>query len=151
MPKRLVILMADDDSDDRLIVRDALEGRPVDVEFVVNGLELLDYLLCKGKYADGGRHPRPDVILLDLNMPQMGGEEALAKIKADSYLKSIPVIILTTSREECEVQRCYDLGANTYIVKPLSFEKLVEIMHSLHLYWTDVAQIPVHVIPPSCA
>jgi two-component system response regulator len=118
---------------------------------VEDGLELLDYLLCQGKYNDGSRFPRPDLILLDLNMPRMSGKEALAAIQADSCLRSIPVIILTTSREECEVQRCYELGANTYIVKPLSLEKLAEMMQALHLYWSDVARLPVHAMPPSCA
>ncbi|MFZ0928910.1 MAG: response regulator [Syntrophobacteraceae bacterium] len=153
MPKeKLLILMADDDYEDRMFVQEALKGKPVKVKSVVDGMELLDYLLCRGKYKhDGKRRPRPDLILLDLNMPKMGGKEALAEIRSDSFLRSIPVVILTTSREECEVQRCYDLGANTYIVKPLSFQKLVEIMHSLHLYWADLAQLPVHVIPPTCA
>jgi CheY-like chemotaxis protein len=143
--------MADDDADDRMIVRDGLEGMSVEVKSVENGQELLDYLLCGGKYRNAALFQRPDLILIDLNMPKMGGREALAEIQADSCLRSIPVIILTTSREECEVQKCYALGANAYIIKPLSFEKLVETMQSLHLYWADVAQLPVHAIPPSCA
>jgi len=150
--EKIVILMADDDDEDRMFVREAFAGKPVEVQSVVNGLELLDYLLCRGKYKNGGsRYPRPDLIILDLNMPKMGGKAALAEIQSDSCLRSIPVIILTTSEEECEVQKCYELGANTYIVKPLSFDKLVEIMHSLHLYWRDVARLPMHAIPPSCA
>jgi CheY-like chemotaxis protein len=148
--RKLTIVMADDDPDDRMFVRAAFEGKPVEVRSVVDGQELMDYLLCKGEYRNSALFPRPDLIILDLNMPKMGGKEALAEIQADSCLKSIPVIILTTSQEECEVQKCYALGANTYIVKPLSFQKLVEIMHSLHLYWADVAQLPAHAIPPSC-
>lgn len=151
MPKRkLTILMADDDADDQMMVREAFHGRPVEVETVENGIELLDCLLCRGKFRSVGLFPRPDLILLDLNMPQMNGREAIAAIQADSCLRSIPVVILTTSREECEVQRCYELGANTCIVKPLSFEKLVEAMHSLHLYWAHVARLPAHALPPSC-
>jgi two-component system, response regulator len=149
---KLVILMADDDADDRMFVRQAFEGKPVEIRSVEDGLELLDYLLCRGKYNGGnGRYPRPDLILLDLNMPKMGGKEALAAIQADPCLRSIPVIILSTSQEHCEVQKCYALGANTYIVKPLTFDLLVEIMHSLHLYWTDIAHLPPRMIPPSCA
>jgi CheY-like chemotaxis protein len=152
MAKReLTISLADDDAGDRMFVREAFEGKPVEVKSVVDGEELLEYLLCKGKYRNGALFPRPDLIILDLNMPKMGGREALAEIQADSCLRSIPVIILTTSREECEVQKCYELGANTYIVKPPSFQKPVEIMHSLHLYWADLAQLPARVIPPSCA
>jgi two-component system response regulator len=146
--KELVILMADDDSDDCMFVRDALRGKPVNLQFVENGLELLDYLLCRGSYKGG--YPRPDLILLDLNMPKMGGKEALAIIKADPHLRSVPVVILTTSHEECEVHRCYELGANTYIVKPLTFQRLVETLHQVHLYWTGIAERPAHPIPPSC-
>ena len=134
-----------------MLVREAFEGKPVEVKSVVDGQELLDYLLCKGEYRNTALFPRPDLIILDLNMPKMGGKEVLAEIQADSRLRSIPVIILTTSRETCEVQKCCELGANTFIVKPLSFERLVEIMHTLHLYWTDLARLPVHKIPPSCA
>jgi len=150
--RRFTILMADDDADDRMFVREAFAGKPVEVKFVGDGLELLDYLRCQGKYKENRNgHPRPDLILLDLNMPRMGGKEALAAIQADPRLRSIPVIILTTSREECDVHQCYALGANTYIVKPLSFDNLVETMNSLHIYWTDVARLPVHAIPPDCA
>ena len=150
--KKIVILIADDDDEDRMFVREAFAGKPVEVKSVVDGMELLDYLLCRGKYKhDGDRHPRPDLILLDLNMPKMGGKEALAEIQSDSCLRTVPVIILTTSQEECEVHRCYELGAKTYIVKPLSFDRLVEIMESLHLYWSDVARLPIHAIPTSCA
>ena len=148
--EKIVILMADDDEDDRMFVREAFDGKPVEVKCVVNGAELMDYLLCRGKYRNTDLFPRPDLIILDLNMPKMGGKEALAEIQSDSCLRSIPVIILTTSAEECEVQKCYELGANAYIVKPLSFDNLVEIMHSLHVFWTDIARLPVNGIPPSC-
>ena len=149
--RELTILMADDDADDRMFVREAFESKPVKILFVENGLELLDYLLCRGKYGGDHRHPRPDLILLDLNMPIMGGREALAKIQVDACLRTIPVVVLTTSREECEILRCYELGANTYIVKPLSLEKLHEMLNSLHLYWSNVAQLPKHVVPPGCS
>ena len=151
MPTRtLTILMADDDPDDQLFIREAFHALPVDIRSVEDGRELLDYLLCKGKYKSVNAFPRPDLILLDLNMPKMSGKEALAEIQADSCLKSIPVIILTTSQQECDVHKCYELGANTYIVKPVSFNKLSEIMQSIHLYWSDVAQLPEHAVPPSC-
>lgn len=148
---KIVILMADDDDEDRMFVRDALEDRPVEVRFVGDGLELLDYLLSRGQYKrDESPYPRPDLILLDLNMPRMGGEEALIQIKSDSRLRAIPIIILTTSQEQCEVRRCYELGANTYLVKPLTFEKLVEMMHTLHLYWSDTAHLPTRLTPECC-
>jgi CheY-like chemotaxis protein len=99
MANRLVILLADDDADDRMPVREAFEGKPVEVKSVVDGQELLDYLLCKGEYRNASLFPRPDLIILDLNMPKMGGKEALAEIQADSRLRSIPVIIKMRSPE----------------------------------------------------
>lgn len=113
--KKLIILMGDDDADDRMFVREAFAGKPVEVWSVEDGLELLDYLLCRGKYNGGGdRYLRPALILLDLNMPSMGDKEALVAIQADSSLRSIQAIILTTSHEECEVKKHHVVGANLY-------------------------------------
>ena len=147
---KLIILMADDDPEDRMLVREAFGGKPVEVLSVEDGVELLEYLYCRGKYKDAARHPRPDLILLDLNMPRMDGKEALAQIKADTSLRSIPAIILTTSQQECDVRKCYEMGANTYIVKPLSYDKLVESMDSVHLYWTNVAKLPAQEARSNC-
>ncbi len=145
----LTILMADDDADDRLLVEEAFKEMPVEMQFVEDGVELMDYLYCRGKYK-GIQYPRPDLLLLDLNMPRKDGRQALAEIHADSSLRSLPVVILTTSIEECEVNKCYQLGANTYVVKPLSYDRLVEILRSLHLYWTELASRPTCPLPPSC-
>lgn len=148
--KKLVILMADDDEDDRLLVEGALEGQPAKLLCVENGIELLDYLYCHGKYCDMEKYPRPDLVLLDLNMPMMGGRQALQKIKADPELTSIPVIMLTTSKEQCDVARCYELGANTYIIKPMSFEGLVQTFKAFHVYWDDTSTLPPPSLPKSC-
>jgi CheY-like chemotaxis protein len=140
----VVILMADDDADDRELTRDALaESRLVnELHFVEDGAELLDYLHHRGAYSQPGSAPRPGVILLDLNMPRKDGREALREIKADPELRDIPVVILTTSRAEEDIGKSYDLGANSFISKPVTFQGLVEVMRGLGKYWFDIVQLP---------
>ncbi|MBX2864886.1 MAG: response regulator, partial [Leptolyngbyaceae cyanobacterium MAG.088] len=118
--KPIIILMADDDEDDRLFTQEALaENRIVnDLYFVEDGEDLMDYLYQRGKYSDPGVAPRPTLILLDLNMPRKDGREALQEIKQDPDLRSIPVVILTTSKAEEDILRTYDLGASSFITKP---------------------------------
>jgi CheY-like chemotaxis protein len=136
--------MADDSEDDRLMTRDALrEGLVVnDIKEVEDGEELMDYLMHRGHFAEPGSSPRPGVILLDLNMPRKGGREALAEIKADPKLKRIPVVILTTSQDEEDIIRSYDLGVSSFITKPVTFEALVETMRTFGKYWIDIVTIP---------
>jgi len=142
--RRVTILMAEDDEDDRLMARDALaEGRVnSDLRFVADGEELLQYLRHEGPYADGADAPRPALILLDLNMPKVDGREALAAIKGDPALRAIPVVILTTSKAEEDVQRAYDLGVNSFITKPVTFARLVETMTTFAAYWLDTVDLP---------
>lgn len=139
----IVILMADDDEDDRLLTRDALvESRVAnDLRFVEDGEALMDYLQRRGPYADPANSPRPGLILLDLNMPRKDGREALREIKADPELRRIPVVILTTSKAEEDVYRSYDVGANSYITKPVTFEGLIELMKTLGRYWVEFVEI----------
>ena len=140
----IVILMADDDSDDRLLTQRALEASRVvnDLRFVEDGEELMDYLLQRGGYADPDAAPRPGLILLDLNMPRKDGREALAEIKKDPALHRIPVVVMTTSKAEEDVLRSYDLGANSYITKPVTFERLVDLMKTLGTYWIEFVKLP---------
>jgi CheY-like chemotaxis protein len=140
----ITILMADDDADDRRLTRDALEESRLanDLRFVENGEELLSYLRNKGKYADRDAFPRPGLILLDLNMPRMDGRTALKAIKADSELRQIPVTVLTTSKADEDIFRSYDLGVNSYIVKPVTFEALVDILQTLEKYWFEIVELP---------
>jgi len=139
----IVILMADDDADDRMLARDAaIESRLANpLRFVNDGQELMDYLRRVGRYAVEDA-PRPGVILLDLNMPRMDGRQALRAIKSDPDLRSIPVVILTTSKMEEDVFRSYDLGANSFITKPVTFDGLVEIVRTLGIYWINIVQLP---------
>ena len=142
--KSITILMADDDEDDRLLTQDALtESRVLnDFHTVSDGVELLAYLRREGQYVDTDKYPRPGLILLDLNMPRMDGREALMQIKADPSLRTIPVVILTTSQQEEDKFRGYDLGAASYISKPVSFDSLVNIMSALGRYWLDIVELP---------
>jgi CheY-like chemotaxis protein len=139
-----LILMAEDDSDDRLLVKDALaecrwEG---DLRFVENGEELLDYLMRRGKYSQSAIAPRPGLILLDLNMPRKDGREALREIKADAELRRIPVVVFTTSKADTDIGRLYDLGANSFISKPIQFDALVSVMRILGQYWFRTVELP---------
>jgi CheY-like chemotaxis protein len=142
-PRPITILMADDDADDRELTREALsESRLLNELHTVNdGAELIQFLRHEGPYVDK-ETPRPDLILLDLNMPKVDGREALATLKNDPKLRSIPVVILTTSRAEEDVARSYDLGANSFISKPVTFAGLVEVMRELGRYWVVIVELP---------
>ena len=140
----ITILMADDDAGDRLLAKEALaEARLAnDLHFVEDGEELLEYLCRREGYSGLNGSPRPGLILLDLNMPRKDGREALKEIKADPVLRRIPVLVLTTSKAEEDILRTYDLGANSFITKPVKFEGLVEVMKTLQKYWFDIVELP---------
>jgi CheY-like chemotaxis protein len=142
--KSITILMADDDADDRRLTKDALEESRLanDLRFVENGEELLQYLRHEGKFANDEEYPRPGLILLDLNMPRKDGRTALKEIKADPVLRQIPVTVLTTSKADEDIFRSYDLGVNSYIVKPVTFEALVDILQTLEKYWFEIVELP---------
>ena len=141
----IVILMADDDADDRVLARDAMEESRLGncLRCVEDGQELMDYLTRTGKYARVDA-PRPGLILLDLNMPRKDGRQALREIKANPDLRRIPVVVLTTSKTEEDILRTYDLGANSFITKPVTFDRLVEIVRTLGRYWFNIVELPHH-------
>ena len=143
--KSITILLADDDADDRMMASDALEESRLanDLRCVEDGEELMDYLHRRGKFAPPNNAPRPGLILLDLNMPRKDGREALKEIKAEPELRSIPVIVLTTSKAEEDIYRTYDLGVNSFITKPVNFESLVAVMKALGKYWFEIVELPV--------
>ena len=145
-PKKqsITILMADDDEDDRIMTKEALEESRLtnEMRFVVDGEELIDYLYRRGKFEDPADSPRPGLILLDLNMPRKDGREALREIKADPDLRQIPIVVLTTSKAEEDIYRTYDLGVNSFITKPVSFEGLVFVISNLAQYWFQIVQLP---------
>ena len=142
--KPTVILMAEDDADDRLLAEEALSESQWkgDLRFVQNGEELLDYLFRRGQFAPPADAPRPGLILLDLNLPRKDGREALREIKADAILRRIPVIVLTTSKADTDIERLYDLGANSFITKPAQFDALVDTMRALRHYWFKTVELP---------
>jgi CheY-like chemotaxis protein len=142
--KPIMILMAEDDADDRLLVKEALEESRVlnELRFVEDGEELLAYLRQKGPYADPETSPRPGLVLLDLNMPRKDGREALREIKADPDLRRIPIVVMTTSKAEEDIFRSYDSGASSYITKPVTFDRLVELMKTLGRYWIEFVELP---------
>lgn len=143
--KPVTILLADDDEEDRDLTRDALQDARLanDMRCVVDGQDLMDYLRRAGRYADPAVDaPRPGIILLDLNMPKKDGREALAEIKADERLRSIPVVVLTTSKDDEDIFRSYDLGVNSFITKPVTFSGLVEVMRTWTRYWFELVELP---------
>lgn len=141
---RNCILVADDDADDRELIKVAFEesGAEAELRFVENGEELMYYLGRQGKYADEEKYPFPSIILLDLNMPRKDGREALREIKEHTNLKLVPIIILTTSTETKDISKCYELGVNSYTIKPANFSDLVAFTSMLYSYWFKLVQLP---------
>jgi CheY-like chemotaxis protein len=140
----ITILMADDDADDRQLTKEAFDEARLgnDLRFVEDGVELLDYMNRRGKFADTALSPRPSLILLDLNMPRKDGREALRELKADPRFRAIRVIILTTSKAEEDIARTYELTATSYIAKPVTFDALVDVVRTLGKYWLEIVELP---------
>lgn len=144
-PKKepVVILMADDDDDDFLLTQKALKASKLlnTLVRVNDGEELVDYLMQHGAY-EGKETLRPGIILLDLNMPRKDGREALKEIKEQEHLRNIPVVVFTTSKAEEDVFRSYQLGVNSFITKPVTFNNLLDVMSSLGRYWFEIVELP---------
>jgi CheY-like chemotaxis protein len=139
----IAILMADDDDDDFVLTQKALrQGKLLNTLIRVrDGEELLDYLLKKGEFATR-ETVRPGVILLDLNMPRKDGREALREIKSNPELSDIPVVVFTTSKAEEDIYKSYQLGVNSFITKPVTFENLIKVMQTLGEYWLEIVALP---------
>lgn len=138
------ILIADDDADDRMLIEDAFEecGLGSERDYVEDGVELLQYLRAEGAWSERNEADPPAVILLDLNMPRMDGWTALAQLKADPVLRRIPVVVLTTSEAEKDILRSYDLGVNSFITKPVTYEGHINVVRALNDYWIKIVQLP---------
>jgi len=138
------ILLVEDNAQDIEITQRAFAKGHVRNELTVvrDGEEAIDYLYHRGKYQDPATSPRPGMILLDLNLPKIGGLEVLQRIKKDDQLKPIPVIVLTVSQREEDVVRSYDLGVNTYIQKPVEFDNFMRVVNAMHEYWILIATLP---------
>ncbi len=138
------ILLAEDDDDDFFLTSRALKENRLrnEVVRVKDGEDLMEYLRHQGEFSNAKQSPEPSLILLDLNMPRKDGREALKEIKSDPKLRHIPVVVLTTSRAEEDVVRSYQLGVNSFITKPVTFQGLVEAMKALGRYWFEVVELP---------
>ena len=139
------ILVAEDDSDDKFLLQTIFEEKSFDVplEFVSNGVELLDYLDNIKK--DELNLTYPVFILLDLNMPKMDGRQALKYLKESISFKKIPIVVFSTTKSDTEIRRCYELGANTYVVKPSNFDTLCNTIENISIYWMKVAEVPTNL------
>ena len=142
--KLAVILLAEDDPGDQELTRRALEQSRIrnELYIVEDGEEALNYLRRRGKYQDPASSPKPDLMLLDLNMPKMDGKQLLEQMRADPNLRRIPVVALTTSKQENDIIRTYDLGANSYIVKPVDMDQFVNAIKVLKDYWFQIVVLP---------
>ncbi len=142
--KAITVLVADDDADDRHLIREAFEMNqlPTDVRFVEDGVALMEYLTQHFAAPESIEFPRPGVILLDLNMPRKDGWEALDEIKANPSLRPIPVVVLSTSNAAGDIQRSYEMAASSYIVKPRTFDGMVDLVKSLGKYWLETVILP---------
>ena len=140
-PKIIDILLVEDSPADVLIAREALAEAKLfnTIHVAEDGVEALDFLYRRGKFASV---PRPDLILLDLNLPRKNGREVLAEIKADENLKSIPVVVLTTSSAEEDILKSYNLHANCYVVKPVEFDSFVKAVQSIQQFWFSIVSLP---------
>jgi CheY-like chemotaxis protein len=141
-----IILLAEDDPGDQELTRRALEeGKiPNELHIVKDGEEALDYLFRRGKYANPTTSPRPDLVLLDLNMPKIDGRQVLQRLRADASLRRLAVVIFTTSQHEEDVIRTYDLGANSYITKPMEFQQFIQVIKALEAYWFQIVVLSPH-------
>ncbi len=140
----ITILLVEDDPGDQELTRRAFEEGKLRnrLQIVSDGEEALDYLRRQGAYADASTSPRPQLVLLDLNLPRLDGRAVLEQMRSDPDLRRIPVVALTTSRQEEDIVRSYDLGVNSYISKPVSMDSFVDVLRTLENYWFQVVMLP---------
>jgi two-component system response regulator len=138
-----ILLVEDNPSDAELTIRALKRSKIVNsLIHLKDGADALDFIFCEGKYADRVMSSKPKLILLDLKMPKVNGIEVLRKIKSTDSTKAIPVVVLTSSKEDPDIQTCYDLGANSYIVKPVEFESFTKAVSEIGIYWMLLNQPP---------
>lgn len=141
--RRAVILLVEDDPEDQELSRRALQDDVVrtDLHVVSDGEAALDYLHNRGAFADRRSAPRPDLMLLDLNLPRIDGREVLRQMRADPQLRRIPVVVFTTSRQEEDIIRSYDLGCNSFISKPIAIDEFISTIRHLGAYWLELVTL----------
>ena len=135
-----------------------VEDNPADVEITIeafrrshkgnrvsvcrDGEEAMEFLFQRGRYARAGSAPRPDLVLMDLNLPRKSGAEVIEQMKGNEHLKEIPVVVLTTSDRDEDVKRCYRIGANNYLIKPVQFDDCVKLIADIQQYWLEMSKLP---------
>ena len=141
-----IILLAEDDPGDQELTRRALEEGAIrnELHIVTDGEAALDYLFRRGKYQNPATSPRPDLLLLDLNMPKVDGRQVLQRVRADTNLRRLAVVVLTTSQHEEDIIRTYELGANSYITKPMELRQFMQVIQALETYWFQIVVLPPH-------
>lgn len=141
LPRHIEILLVEDSPADILLTREAFQQNRIanTLHVTEDGIDAMDFLYKRGKHASA---PRPDLILLDLNLPRKNGREVLAEIKADSGLRSIPIVVLTTSSADEDILQAYDLNANCYVVKPVGFDNFMAAVQSIRHFWFSVVTLP---------
>ena len=143
MSQQTVLLIEDNPRDVRLTERAFKQAELThDLRVVRDGDEAIEYLFHEGAYADPSRAPRPKVILLDLNLPRMGGHEVLRRVKQDPRFKNVPIIVLTTSGRVDDIRQAYELGANAYLLKPVEFNRFTEVLGQLGRFWLEMVVLP---------
>jgi CheY-like chemotaxis protein len=142
--KPAVILLVEDDRGDQELTRRALEEGKIrnELRIVEDGEEALAYLFRGGKYKDPATSPRPDLLLLDLNLPRVDGREVLERVRADAKLRRMAVVVLTTSRQEQDVLRSYEVGCNSFITKPVDLDQFIRVVQTLEEYWFQIVVLP---------
>jgi CheY-like chemotaxis protein len=137
-----LILVVDDDEGDRLLIRETLEHSALSkqIQVVEDGEAALDYTYQRGRYAPPAAAPRPDLMLLDLNMPRVSGKEVLSRLKQDPEMRDIPILVFTTSQREEDVSFCYSAGANSYVQKPSDLDQLQNVLRAMETYWLEIAE-----------
>lgn len=143
-PQAPTILVIDDDPADQFLVQEAMKVANLNynLRLVSDGDEALDYLFGRGRYRDRFRAPRPDLILLDLNMPRLSGRQVARAIKGNPQLRKIPIVVLTTSGQEEDVEELYGIGVNSYMQKPANFDEFTAALRDLSNYWLERAALP---------
>jgi CheY-like chemotaxis protein len=142
--KPAIILLVEDDPGDQELTLRAFEESKLknELHIVEDGEEAINYLLRQGKYADPASSPKPDLILLDLNLPKMDGRQVLERIRQEPELRRMAVVVLTTSRQEQDIIRSYDLGCNSFITKPVDMVQFAKVIESLEQYWFQIVLLP---------
>lgn len=135
------VLLVEDNPGDARLIQELLNSGPVrhDIHHVDDGVKAMDFLRSQGDY---GSSPRPDLMILDLNLPRKDGREVLAEVKGDNGLRSIPIVVLTTSEADQDVHHCYELHANCYVTKPADFDDFNDVMRMIDEFWFGIAQLP---------